>query len=224
MSGDCAKTWMPAYLPEPEYFEKTTEFIKRILDATVPRPEGVLMLVPAHGEGIMKERFDEFTRRLGVRGSMFMGDIVGEGYERLKKEEYKDSPLRELIDEGIEKEQFLHCGFFDYCIAEALGHLDRSKLDKLRNDMENDLEATLKKYPAVAHLAGFVFYGGREYDKLRIALGLDPEKPELPVYPKFQNSCPIVGRAIVNHTIDVMSEKVYELEREMYGENLWNVN
>jgi hypothetical protein len=218
-SGDCAKAWCPIYLPEPEYFEKTTEFIKMVLDATVPRPEGVIMLVPSHGERIMSERFDEFTRRLGVRGSRFIGDIVGEGFDRLKREEYKDSPLKELIDEGIEKNQFLHCGFFDYCIAEALGHLDREKLDALRHEMEVDVEAAIKKHPAVAHLAGFVYYGGKEYDGLRRALELDAKNPELPIYPKFQNSCPIVGRAIVNHTGEAMTELVVDLEPELFGGN-----
>jgi hypothetical protein len=130
--------------------------------------------------------------------------------------------MRDLIEEGIEKDQFQHCGFFDYCIAEALGHLDRGKLDAMRKEMEQDLEAALKKYPA-AQLAGYTMYGGEVTKPLAVLLGLDPNNPYIHVDPKFQNSCPIVGRAIVNHTIDVFIENILDFERELFGNNPWEV-
>jgi hypothetical protein len=217
-SGDCAANWISGYLPEPEYFEKSIAFFKMILDAMNPRPEGVIIHVPSHGERIMSESFGEVAGLLGVRGARFLGDIVGDGFNRLTKEDYKDSPMRDLIEEGIEKDQFQHCGFFDYCIAEALGHLDRRKLDAMRRDMEQDLETALKKYPA-AQLAGYTMYGGEVTKPLAIRLGVDPVNPYIHLDPKFQNSCPIVGRAIVNYTIDVIAENILDFERELYGDN-----
>ena len=101
--------------------------------------------------------------------------------------------------------------------AEAVGHLDRPKLEALRTEMERDLEGTLKKHPGVADLAGYIRFGGPEFDELRQVLGVQPGGPHPPVDPKWQNSCPITGRAIVRHTIDLMSEVVLDFERELFG-------
>lgn len=213
-AGDCAKHWCPVYLPEPEYFERTTEYFRAILDATSPRPEAVLIHVPCHGEPIMAAKLDEFAERLGVRARL-IGDVVG--VEGLSDQDYADSPLYDLVREGVGANFFQHCGLFDYCVADALGHLDKARLDALRREMERDLPGALKKYPSVANLAGYVRYGGPEFDGLREALGIPPGGPYPPVEPKWQDSCVITGRAIVRRTINLMAEVVLDFERELYG-------
>lgn len=150
-----------------------------------------------------------------------IGDAVVDATWRLQEHEYAESRLKDLVREGLEKRYFQHAGFFDYCVAEALGHLDRPKLEALRVDMARDLEGTLRKHPGVADLAGYVRFGGPEFDELRGVLDIEPGGTHPPVDPKWQNSCPIVGRAIVQHTIDLMSEVVVDFEHSLFGPKPW---
>ena len=215
-AGECARQWCPIWLPEPEYFEKTAEFCKAVLDRQSPRPEAVLIHVPCHGEPEMARRIDEFAERLQVRAARLIGDIVSQ--KRLAPEDFAESPLGDLVREGIDGDHFQHCGFFDYSIAEALGHLDKPRLDAMRGEMEDDLEGTLKKYPVIHNLAGYVRYGGREFDGLRNALDVPLAGPFPEVDPKWQDSCITTGRTIVRHTIDHMVEIILDFESEWFDE------
>ena len=47
-----------------EYFEKTTEFCRMVLERQDPKPDGALIHVPSHGEEEMTRRIDEFGQRL----------------------------------------------------------------------------------------------------------------------------------------------------------------
>ena len=213
-AGDCARAWCPVYLPEPEYFERTTEFCKAVLDRTDPRPEAVVIFVPNHGEPEMARRIEEFGSRLEVKARL-VGDIVT--HKRLTVEDYEDSPLRSLVEEGIEGDHFQHCGFFDYSVAWALGHLDKPRLDALREEMERDLEAALKRYPTIHNLAGYVRYGGSEFAGLREVLGVPEGEPYPKVEPKWQDACLITGKGIVEDTIDILTEEILDFEREVFG-------
>lgn len=213
---EAGKYISPVYIPEPEWFQRTCDYCAMIVGAMSVRPAGVIIFVPWHGMHPMEANLDVFAERLGVPVRM-IGDAVVDATWRLKEHEYAQSPLRELVREGVEKRFFQHAGFFDYCVAEALGHLDRAKLAGLRSEMEADLEATLKRHPGVANLAGYVRHGGLEFDSLREALGVKPGGPFPPVEPRWQDSCAITGRAIVNHTVELMSEVVLDFERELFA-------
>jgi len=214
---ESARHFSPVFIPEQEWFEKTCEYCGRIVAAMEPKPDGVVIFVPWHGMHPMETHLDLFAGRVGAPVRM-IGDAVVDATWRLQEQDYADSPLRDLVREGLEKRYFSHAGFFDYCVAEALGHLDRPRLDRLRRDMEMDLEGTLRTYPGVADLAGYVRYGGPEFDNLRQVLGIAPQGPYPPVDPKWQNSCLITGKAIVKHTIELMSEVVLDFERELFGD------
>jgi len=216
-SGDSFMHFCPMALPQEEFFGATADYCAMVLDAVDPRPEGVCIHIPWHGQHIMAERIDEFARRLRVRKAHLIADIVVESLNRLSEQDYRDSPLRALAEEGIEGHHFQHAGFFDYCVAEALGHLDRPRLERLRKEMVTDLEGTLRRHPAVHNLSGYVRYGGSEFDGLRAALGLSPGDPPPPVDPRWQNSCVVVGRAMVRHTIDIMVEELLAFEEELPG-------
>lgn len=214
-SGDSFVQFCPVGLPQEEFFERTASYCSMVLDRVSPRPEGVCIHVPWHGQHAMAERIVEFAQRLEVKGAHLIADIVVESLDRFTEQDYDNSRLRDLTREGIEGGHFQHAGFFDYCVAEALGHLDRAKLGGLRRQMEQDLEGTLKKHPAVHNLAGYVRYGGPELDGLRAALGLTPTAPPPPVDPKWQNSCVVVGRAMVRYTTEIMVEHILAFEREL---------
>jgi hypothetical protein len=218
ISDESFPLFCPVALTQEEFFEQTADYCAMILDTVNPRPEGVCIHIPWHGQQIMEKRIDEFASRLKVRGARLIADIVGDSLKRFSEKDYEKSSLRDLVREGIEGRHFQHAGFFDYCVAEALGHLDKAKLDRLRRDMERDLEGTLRKYPAVHNLAGYVRYGGPEFDGLRRALGLEPGDPPPPVDPKWQNSCAVVGRAMVRYTIDIMVEEILAFERKLFGD------
>ncbi|MHC4738406.1 MAG: hypothetical protein ACYS9Y_05830 [Planctomycetota bacterium] len=221
LAGQCSKLFCPVYLPAQQYFDKTADFCTMILDAVKPRPEGVLILVPWHGQHIMAEKIDVFAKRLRVKKARLIPDIVGDAAMCLIRADYKDSKIRELVQEAVEGNIFQHAGLLDYSVAEALGHLDRAKLDLLRKEMEQDLEKALRKYPAVSSQAGYIRYGGKEFDGLRKAYGLKPTDPFPAVDPKWQNSCPTTGRAIVKKTIDIAVETILDFEKELFGNNLW---
>lgn len=223
LAGECSKMFCPVYLPSQEYFDKTADYCAMILDAVKPRPEGVLILIPWHGQHIMADKIDEFAKRLRVRKARLIPDIVGDAAMRLKEDDYKDSAIRELVREAVEGNIFQHAGLLDYCVGEALGHLDRTKLDLLRKEMKQDLEKALRKYPAVSSQAGYIRYGGKEFDGLRKAYGLKPTDPFPTVESKWQNSCPITGRAIVKKTIDIVEETILDFEKELFGDNLWDI-
>jgi hypothetical protein len=209
------RIFSPQWLDEPVFFDKVCDFCSMVLDVTRPRPEGVLLHVPYHGLGEMQRRFDEFTSRLEVRARL-VGDIVCDAVDSLRPEDYADSPLRELAREGIEGKHFQHAGFFDYCVAEALGHLDRGKLDELRRHLQSDPEDTLRRHPAVHNLAGYVRYGGPEFNQLRQRLGISSAEECPPVDPKWQNSCPIVGQAIVKRTVQLFVDEILDFESEVF--------
>jgi len=189
---ESARHFSPVYIPEPEWFEKTCEYCSAIVSPPAggsPKPEGVIIFVPWHGMHIMEARLGEFADRLGTKVRL-IGDAVVDATWRLKEEEYAASPLKNLVREGLEKRYFQHAGFFDYCVAEALGHLDRPKLQALRAEMERDLKGTLRKHPAVADLAGYVRYGGSEFDDLRRVLGVNPGGTSPDVDPKWPVRAP----------------------------------
>ncbi len=219
--AESARHFSPVFMPEPEWFEKTCDYCAAIVSRMSPRPEGIVIFTPWHGMHPMEANLDEFAERLAAPVRQ-IGDAVVDATWRLQEHEYAESPLRDLVQEGLGKRYFQHAGFFDYCVAEALSHLDRPKLEALRVDMERDLEGTLRKHPGVADLAGYVRYGGPEFDSLREVLGIKPGGPYPPVDPKWENSCPLVGRAIVQHTIDLMSEVVVDFERSLFGPDPWN--
>ena len=212
-----ARLFCPIAVSAREYFERTTTYCSTLLNHLAPRPEGVVIHVPWHGQQIMGERLNEFARRLRVRKVHLVPDIVVDSIKRLKPDEYEQSAVRQLVREGIEGSHFQHCGLFDYCVAEALGHLDRAKLDQLRHEMETDLEGALRRHPSVHNLAGYVRFGGPEFDSLRKALGLKPGDPLPPVDPKWQNSCAVTGRAMVKHTTDILVERILAFDRELFG-------
>ena len=195
-------------------------FCASVLDSVEPRPEGVLIHVPWHGQKIMGRKIEEFAARLDVRKTVLIPDIVVDAAWKLTEKDYRNSPIAELIREGIEGHHFQHAGLFDYCIGEALGHLDRDKLDALRHSMEKDLEGTLRKHPAVHNLSGYVRYGGEKFDGLRRALDIKPGDAYPPVDPKWQNSCMLTGRAIVRNTIDIMVEQILTFEQELFGDRI----
>jgi hypothetical protein len=217
LSGASFTYFCPVALSQDEFFERTADYCATILDAVKPRPEGVCIHIPWHGQQVMAERIDEFSRRLGVYKAHLIADIVVDSLGRFSEQDYEGSPLRDLVREGIVGRHFQHAGFFDYCVAEALGHLDKAKLERLRREMERDLEGTLRRHPAVHNLAGYVRYGGSEFDGLRAALEIKPNELPPPVDPKWQNSCIVVGRAMVRHTIDIMVEEILAYERELFG-------
>ncbi len=215
--GDCALNWLPLYISEREYFDRTARYCAVMLDALEPRPEGVLIHVPWHGMNIMEQQIDEFARRLRVRKARLIPDIVVTAAWSLEEKDYRDSPHAALARRGVGQKIFQHAGFFDYCVAEALGHLDRAKLDEARRELEADQEKALRKYPGLHNLAGYVRYGGKELDPLRAFIKYKPGDP-FPVDPKWQNSCPIVGQAIVRRTIELAETFIIGFERELFGE------
>jgi hypothetical protein len=218
VAGECARLFNPIWVPEGEHFGLTADYCAGALDAVRPRPEGVLIHVPWHGQHVMGRKIEEFAARLGVRKARLIPDIVVEAAFSLTEQDYRDSPLAELAREGVETKAFQHCGFFDYSVAEALGHLDRGRLAQLRAELEVDAERTLRKHPGVHDLAGYVRYGGRPFDGLREALGVGPEGPFPAVEARWQNSCPVVGRAIVERTIAIAVQHVLDFEAELFEE------
>src|SRR5262245_44980541 len=83
------------------YFESPATYCAALLNHLAPGPEGVVIHVPWHGQQIMGERLNEFARRLRVRKVHLVPDIVVDSIKRLKPDEYAQSPLRELVREGI---------------------------------------------------------------------------------------------------------------------------
>ncbi len=216
----CAQHWGPIYLSHDEYFRRTADYFAKILDFVDPRPEGVVIHVPWHGQHTMAERLGEFTRRLAVRKVRLVPDIVVEAAFSLKEVDYRGSALRDLAREAIEGKLFQHAGFLDYCVAEALGHLDKQKLAGLKKEMEADRQGTLRKYPAVADLVGYMHYDAEVSGCLRRASA--PGGGPLPLVekgldPKWQASCPIVGKAIVARTTDMMADAILGFERELFS-------
>jgi hypothetical protein len=89
-------------LPQEEFFEQTADYCAMILDAVNPRPEGVCIHVPWHGQHVMAERIGEFERRLSVHKAHLIADIVVDSLSRLTEQDCEASALRDLVHEGIE--------------------------------------------------------------------------------------------------------------------------
>jgi hypothetical protein len=81
-SSDSLIHLCPEALLEEEFFGVTADYCATLLDAAKPRPEGVCIHIPWHGQQIMAERIDGFARRLSVGKAHLMADIVVETLRR----------------------------------------------------------------------------------------------------------------------------------------------
>lgn len=153
-SGPIAKNWSPNFTPEPIFIEELIRFIKFHLDCLyklnlIPKN---LLIILGHGgvrgllskEQTLQENFKSFGIEKVVTRFIFDPDLL----PKLSKEHQK---IAKTVG---------HACNVEHSLAAAMGVLDEGKFIELNKELKQDFEGTVRKYPPLVGLSGYLLAGG----------------------------------------------------------------
>jgi len=164
--GEIARDWSPAYLPFESFKEKMVSFVGKVVHAWPVKPLRVLILMGHGGVLPFLENVGDIQKKAGIETKAFFLPALGVSDVNLPEDFEGTGTLREIIEGKGE-----HAYIMEHSIAAYLGFLDRKKFDKLNRTAKENPEETLKKWPALAGLGGYVKFGGKRYQILRQEIG-----------------------------------------------------
>ncbi len=201
--GKCAQAWMPLYIPMEEFAQKVTKFINNyceIIKDSVPNFKNIV-IINGHGgnkglEAYLKAENFPVPVQIKFAVSLELDKIVKFMETKLKMNIFSKRK-REMLALSIG-----HADDFEHSVAHAVGIVDEVKLKELNEQLKKDFENTLKKYPVLGGLGGYIEFGDENFDVLRL------EKLNLvECYQKFKNKgkielFPELGQATIQYSIE----------------------
>ena len=185
--GPVAKDWAPFYMPWEEFYEKSVDFMKYHINLLRNRGEEIsyAMLLVSHGGNadIMERKYQrEIQKELDVKKffsvtahvsrknavrvleevKKFSIDIIekeGQRYGCSTPEELSELYTRILLSTG-------HASHTEHSLIAAMGLCDMQKVEMVNSLLEKNFEATLKSWPALGGLGGYLLAGGKYTDAL----------------------------------------------------------
>lgn len=168
---DIAPAWCPAYLPPDEFYARTAAFLEQQLAHHTDAPRAVL-IIAGHGGDVLEAQRDDLSQRLGAPVTI-TGNKLHEGLARLTALDIYTSPIAPIAREMQVLGYFDHAACLDYSVAAAMGVLDHEKLRRLADAAVRDPRGTLRQWPAIAGLGGYIAYGGARFAPLREIAALE---------------------------------------------------
>nr|MDO8088696.1 creatininase family protein [Candidatus Sigynarchaeum springense] len=172
--GDIARDWSPGYMPMAECVQKSVAFVKYHCEALRSRgiPFSRIFVIVGHGgnNGIEAHaEWKDLQATLGIDAIVFTGTIKVDIGKLLR--------LLEPFSDA-EREAYLgvkggHADTVEHSIATLYHGLDYGKVTMInRHIKERGMDETLKKWPVLGGLGGYLKFGGARYDALRKVPGL----------------------------------------------------
>ncbi len=201
--GECAKAWMPLYIPMQDFAKKVTKFINaycEMVKDSVPHFKKIV-IINGHGGNKGLESYlkpEDFPVPVVIKFSVSLDlDKIVSFMETKLKMNISPKTKQELLGLSIG-----HADDFEHSVAHAVGIVDEAKLTALNQDLEKNFEETLKKYPVLGGLGGYIEYGDENFDVLRL------QKLNLvECYRQFKNKgkielFPELGQATIQFSIE----------------------
>jgi hypothetical protein len=176
--GEIARDWMPCFIPEEEFIQKSIEYIQLHIDIykQMGLPASRVAIISSHGgnDPILVANADRMQEALGVEklivftGKMAMQkqDEFLKAIEALAKQ--RTSTEDEADDLAFRYTQIIltngHADHFEHTMAAAIGVLDWDKLQVMNAALEQDFDVALERWPVIGGLGGFLVRGGKYSD------------------------------------------------------------
>ena len=180
--GPVAKDWAPFYMPWEEFYNKTVDFMKYHITLLRDRGEEIsyAMLLVSHGgnadimerkcqKEMQKEldlkKFFSITAHVSRKNAVRVLEEVkklsnniiekeGTRHGRSTPEELNDLYTKILLSTG-------HASHTEHSLIAAMGLCDMKKVEMVNSLLEKNFEATLKRWPALGGLGGYLLAGGK---------------------------------------------------------------
>ena len=166
--GEYAKYWMPLYIPMEEFALQVTKLINgycELIKDTKPNFNKIL-IINGHGGNKGFESYlspEAFSVPVIVKFvvSLDLSKIV-EYIETIMKIDISPKKKQEMLSLSIG-----HADDFEHSVAHACGIVDIAKLDQLNIDLEKNFQETLRRYPVLGGLGGYIEFGNENFEVLR---------------------------------------------------------
>ncbi|TXT63840.1 MAG: hypothetical protein BAJALOKI1v1_660021 [Promethearchaeota archaeon] len=178
-AGDVAQDWAPKYIPIKQFIEKTTQFLNYHIETyrTMGLKASKLFIYSGHGgNDPLKEYQEDLKEELGLDKL-----IIGTGgilEQHVNEVMIATRQLAIQLSESKEEQKKLgnkfvqillgagHAGHMEHSMAYALDLMDEEKLEKMNAQLEKDFEATLKEFPPLGGLGGYLLAGSKYEEAL----------------------------------------------------------
>lgn len=173
-----ARDWAPRIIPVEELVENLKSFIKYFIDIykAMGLPASRVLIFSGHGGNDPLANYrEELQTSLNLEKLLMAPseDLADKNMERILTE--LDELSKKIAKEGEKpskiKRQLVtilttagHAGHFEHSIGAALGVLDGKKLKIMNEELANDFEGALDKWPPLGGLGGFLLAGKRYTD------------------------------------------------------------
>jgi creatinine amidohydrolase/Fe(II)-dependent formamide hydrolase-like protein len=177
--GEVARDWMPCFIPEEEFLQKSIEYMKLHIDIykQMGLPGNKVCLISSHGgndpillanedrikEGLGVEKFILFTGKMASqRQNEFLEAIGNLAKQRTSTEDEADDLAYHYVQVILTNG---HADHFEHSMAAAMGVLDWDKLKVMNEALEQDFDSAIERWPVIGGLAGFLVRGEKNGGK-----------------------------------------------------------
>jgi creatinine amidohydrolase/Fe(II)-dependent formamide hydrolase-like protein len=208
---DFAPAWCPAYLPPDEFFSRTLDYLQYRLSLLSYTPREAL-IIAGHGRNVLEDGREQLREQLGIPVAI-TSNKLHEGLARLTEADITASPLASIVAEMQQLKYFDHAACLDYSVAAAMGVLDYDRLRVVAEAGAQDRLGTLRRWPAIAGLGGYMEFGDEQFAPLRtihaLEYCLDLFKRD-PI--GSQSADPVLGHAILCGALDELVAVVISID------------
>ncbi|MBN2154211.1 MAG: creatininase family protein [Candidatus Lokiarchaeota archaeon] len=211
--GEIARDWSPGYMPMDECVERSVAFVKQHCEALLSRGIAFdrVAVIVGHGGNNGIEAYGEWGElrdELGIEGIGFHGTIKVDLGRLLR--------LLEPFSEA-ERQSYLgvkggHADTVEHSIATLYNGLDYGRVTEINQHIKKrGMDETLKKWPVLGGLGGYLKFGGERYEPLRKVAGLVEclakfeEDGQIFVYPRL-------ARLLMEGSIDATARAIRPAE------------
>jgi creatinine amidohydrolase/Fe(II)-dependent formamide hydrolase-like protein len=176
--GEVAKDWMPCFIPEEEFLEKSIAYMKQHMEiyASMNLPASRVALISSHGgndpilqanEARIKEELgaEKFILFTGAMAESRQNEFLAAFEELAKQHTSTEDEADELAFKYVQiMTTSGHADHFEHTMAAAIGVLDYDKLQVMNDALTSDFDAALERWPTIGGLGGFLVHGGKYAD------------------------------------------------------------
>jgi creatinine amidohydrolase/Fe(II)-dependent formamide hydrolase-like protein len=178
--GPIAKDWSPKTIAVNDMVEKLKDFLKYHIE--IYKDMGFftsnIFIYSGHGGNNPLTKFSH-----ELKSELNLENLIITSTEGIS-DKIADKVLRELhklavsLADDVQKPKDLrkiflkivinqsHASHFEHSLGAAMGVIDWKKLEVMNNELENDFEVALQKWPPLGGLGGYLIYGGKYIETL----------------------------------------------------------
>lgn len=177
---DIAKDWAPKIIPVKEIIEKMKIFIEYHIKIyrKMNLPANKVMVISGHGGNRPINDYTSEIKEYLHLDEFFIINIASVALSREKINNPIEETVSKISTKTKEKPEEIktlltniiasvgHASHVEHSMCDVMGALDHNKLKMMNLELEQDFEGTLKKYPPVGGLGGYLLAGGKYLNAL----------------------------------------------------------